>query len=500
MRTAGAISILALFAGSASGQEALSRDQQIAELKKQVSALSAQIDSLQATTPATLETRLEGAVRNSPAEALREPRRLNISAPGMDGMNLSGLIHIRGDYWANYDLDNSGQNDINSFGTEFQLGFDARVSEKTSVGIKLHYSDVWGDNTSTGLGDTTALTASSSSDEGQHIDAQMAVLKVNDIYDTGVDMSAGRQTIEFGKERVIGDDDWRLRRTSFDGFRFDNDLGGGAGKWTLVALRLNDADNSFSDDVVPGGGGQVVNNADLFGMYYTTCPENMGTVDLYLFHLEDMNYSDNGAVGRTRFTTYGARWASPDWEGLSFEAEGVTQFGEFQGDRTHNFGFGTYAVHACAGFNPDNLEFFDGFHVAYDYATGGDEVHENYMQIAPSLHGWFGITDFFSWTNIQHVTLGTSFKMGDGTLNVGYHWNRRASSSAGFTGYNSASSNTGGSKALGQEADVTYVMECSKSTSVGLGLGYFMAGEGFHDLTGVSNDMVYGYFATTTRF
>ncbi len=499
MRTAGAISILALSAGSALGQEALSRDQQIAELKKQVAALSAQIDSLQSPAAASLEARLDGAVRNGPAEALREPRRLNISAPGTDGINIGGLVRVRGDYWGNYHS-TVGKDDVNSIGAEAQLAFDARVSEKTSVGITMHASDAWGDNTSTGLGDTTRITGDSSSNEGVHIDAQRIVLKVADIYNTGVDMTAGRQAIEFGKERVIGDDDWRLNRTSFDGFRFDNDLGDGAGKWTLVALRLNDSDNGSSDELVPGGGVSTVDNADLYGAYYTTAMNGVGNVDLYVFHLEDMNYSDSGAVGRTRFTTYGARWASEDMGGLCFDAEGVTQFGELMGDRTHNYGFGTYAVHAGACFKPGNIEFFDGFHAGYDYATGGDDSSENYLQIAPSLHGWFGLTDFFGWSNIQHWTVGTSFKMGDGTVCVGYHWNRRASTDAGFAGYNYSSATSGGDKALGQEADLAYTVECSKSTSVGMGMGYFFAGDGFHDMTGASGDMVYGYFAATTRF
>lgn len=498
MRTAGAMAILALGAGStAFGQEALSRDQQIADLKQQLAAVSAKLDSLQTGVPTALETRLDGAVRNSPTEALREPRRLNISAPGLEGLNISGLVHVRGDYWGNYDT-GSGKNDVNSLGTEAQLAFDARVSEKTSVGLTMHYSDVWGNNTGHGLG-TDRLTDSLSSDEGQNVDMQEAFLKVGDIYGTSVDMTAGRQRVEFGAERIMGDDDWRLRRTSLDGFRFDNNLGDAGGCWTLVALRLNDSDNAaLVDDLVPAVGGNVVDNADLFGFYYTVKPGEMGTVDAYIFQLEDMNYP--GGFDRTRFTTYGARWESPDWDGLHFEGEGATQFGELLGDRTHNYGFGTYAVHADVGFHPSGIEFFDGFHAGYDYATGGTDPSDNFTQITPSLHGWFGITDFFGWSNIQHVNLSTSFKLGDGTMAVGYHWNRRASDNAGFAGYNAASAGTGGSKDLGEEADVTYSMECSKSTTVSMGLGYFFAGEGFHDLTGVSNDMPYAYFAATTRF
>ncbi len=503
MRKAGAMSVLALGAGSlAFGQDASSQAQKIAELQKQVDAMQAQLRSLQTETPSgSLEARLDGAVRNSPVEALREPRRLNISAPGLDGLDINGLVHIRGDYWANFDS-GGGNNDVSSFGTEAQLGFDARVSEKTSVRIGLHYSDIWGNDTNHGLGGTSRLTDDSTSSADGDITAFEANLRVGDLYGTGVDMIAGRQRIELGAERIIGDDEWRLTRTSFDGFRFDNNLGDAAGRWTLLALRLHDSDNSGNRELLPiapsAPNNNPINNADLYGFYYTVMPRDIGTIDAYFFHLEDFNYP--AGMERTRFSTYGARWASPDWEGLSFEAEGATQFGELFGNKTDNYGFGTYALHGSAAFRPRDVEYFDGIHAAYDYATGGNSPEENFQQLFPSLHGWFGLTDMFGWSNIQHTTLGASFDLGEGQLNLGYHWSRRATTSAGFGGYNLSSASSGGNKPLGQEIDLTYVMECSKSTTVGMGIGYFFAGNGYHDLTGNSDNMMFGYFAATTRF
>ncbi len=506
MRTTGAMSILALGAGSlAFGQGVPTREQTIADLQKQVDAMQAQLRSLQSDAPATsLDTRLDGAVRNSPVEALREPRRLNISAPGLDGLDISGLVHTRADYWGNFDT-GGGNNDVLSFGTEAQLAFDARVSEKTSVRLNLHYSDIWGRDTQGGLDSSTGanrLTDDTTTEAGGSISAQEVFLHVGDLYGTGVDMTAGRQRIEFGAERILGDDDWRLSRTSFDGFRFDNDLGEATGRWTLVALRLSDNDNSGVTDLLPSSpaapGNNPVNNADLYGFYYTVSPRDLGTVDAYFFQLEDFNYP--AGMERTRFSTYGARWMSPDWEGLNFEAEGATQFGELFGNRTHNYGFGTYALHASAAFRPHDVEFIDGFHASYDYASGGDSPEENFVQLYPSLHGWFGVTDLFGWSNIQHINVGTSFDVGEGNLALGYHWNRRASSSAGFAGYNASDAGGFGNKDLGEELDLTYTMECTKSTTVGVGMGYFFAGNGFHDLTGNAGNMMYSYLAFSTRF
>lgn len=497
MRIAGAMSILALGAGSlAFGQDAPSREQQIVDLQKQVESINAQLRALQATAPAAgQESRLDGAIRNSPVEPLIEPRRLNLSAPGLEGLDIGGLVHLRGDYWGNFDA-GGGNNDVLSFGTEAILGFNARVSEKTSVEFSLHYADVWGNDTEHGLGGSPRLTGSADSGADGNITAEHVALHVKDIYGTGVDMTAGRQKVELGAERIIGDDDFRLTRTSFDGFRFDNEMGDGMGRWTMIAVRLADSDNAASHELMPAAG-NVVDNADLFGFYYSNPMRDVGTVDAYVFHLEDMNYP--GGLGRTRFTTYGARWQSEDLEGLRFEGEGATQFGELGGDRTHNWGFGTYAYHLGAEYAIADVEYLRGVMASYDHATGGGNLSDNFVQLYPSLHGWFGITDFFSWSNIQHWNLGAKFGVGDGDLVASWHWMRRDSSNAGFVGYNAAAGGTGG-KDLGQECDLTYSMQCSKSTSVQFGLGYFFAGGGFHDLTGSANDIVYSYFGSTTRF
>src|SRR5262245_66109834 len=110
MRFAGALSILALGAGSAAfGQDApnkdADKDAQIDALQRQVDSVQKQLDALRAgrsdgtTTPAA-DARLDPAVRQSPAESNADPRRLNISAPGIEGIDLTGGLAMRGDYWA----------------------------------------------------------------------------------------------------------------------------------------------------------------------------------------------------------------------------------------------------------------------------------------------------------------------------------------------------------------------------------------------------------------
>src|SRR6185436_6355613 len=103
MRFAGAVAVLALYAGSTAwAQSAPDNEQRISELQKQLDSIAAQLRELQSQPAAdakSLESRLDGAVRQSPSEALREPRRLNISAPGIEGLDISGYLHVRGEGW-----------------------------------------------------------------------------------------------------------------------------------------------------------------------------------------------------------------------------------------------------------------------------------------------------------------------------------------------------------------------------------------------------------------
>jgi hypothetical protein len=522
MRFAGALSILAFGAGSAAfGQDATNKDAdkdaQIDALQKQVDSVQAQIDALRggkgdATTSPAADPRLDGAVKQSPVDPAADPRRLNISAPGIEGIDLFGGLAMRGAYWANYNQ-GGGPNDVLSFGTEAWLGARAKINESVFATLTLHYANIWGNNTFGGLdtGTPSRLDGSATATANSTNDASVAVtdasIFVKDAFQSGVDVTAGRQRVEFGEERILGDDEWRLNRTVFDGLRFDQTLGPDMGQWSFVAMRLTDSDNippvNGSAELAPTDGNKV-DNTDLFGLYYTLHRDELGTIDGYVFQLEDMNYgaTSAAAAGRTRLTTYGARWMSPSWGGFTGDAEGATQFGEIFGSKTHNYGFGTYAVHLGAGYSPEKqIEYLKSIHVGYDYATGGSAFSDNFVQLYPSLHGWFGITDLFSWSNIEHFTIGVDADALDGVVSLNYHWDRMANANGGFVGYNaSGAGNAVTDKDLGQEVDLLYSRECTKQVKVSTGLGYFFDGKGYRQMTGEGNDMVFMYLGFRLTF
>src|SRR5262249_32677847 len=128
---------------------------QIDALQRQVDSFQKQLDAMRAgkqdgTTVPAADSKVDGAVRQGPVEPSADPRRLNISAPGIEGIDLFGGMQMRGDYWANYNV-GGGPNDVLSAGTEAWLGARAKLSETVFVNFTLHYAGVWGNDTFNGL-------------------------------------------------------------------------------------------------------------------------------------------------------------------------------------------------------------------------------------------------------------------------------------------------------------------------------------------------------------
>ncbi len=515
MRFAGAISVLTFCVGStALAQSAVDREQRITELQKQLDSIAAQLRELQdgpAAGSTSLESRLDGAIRQSPSETLREPRRLNISAPGLEGLDITGNVRVRGEVWNDYDRGANG--DSTGIGSEAALGFNAKVSEKSHVYLEPHAAFVWGDNTvhnlvggPIGTGGGTAPNNSFFGNANSDVVViTQAYLSVADIYGSGWNMTAGRERVELGAERMIGDDEWSLNRTTFDGFRLDRNLGE-PGNVTVLAMRLKDP--IHGTDYLGNANSPEDTHGELYGVYYSSQKNDQaGQFDVYLLHLEDENFQSGTPGDRTRWTTYGARWRTPSFGGLVVDAEAATQFGEYFGqDTNHDVGGDVWAFHADATYKAENVEFIDGFCVGYDYATGGDDVNNrhSFVQLYPSLHGWFGITDFFGWSNIIHFMAGASFKVEHGKLMLSYHRNRMASGEGGFVGYNNfggSSRVNGGGKDLGHEFDLVYSVDCTKSTAVDLGIAYFLPEDGYTASVGGGKDnMTFGYLQFRTRF
>ena len=67
-----------------------------------------------------------------------------------------------------------------------------------------------------------------------------------------------------------------------------------------------------------------------------------------------------------------------------------------------------------------------------------------------------------------------------------------------------ARANAGGpstdGKDLGEEFDIVWVIPCTQTTQVDLGMGFFMPGDGFESATGGDDNVVFGYLQFRTGF
>jgi hypothetical protein len=474
-----------------------SKDDVLQQMQQRMEQLEKELAELKGaeTKPSRdLESQLDESIHQSPVDPLLEPTRLNFSAPGLDRVNWSGTFRWRAAYWNNF-RSQAGSDDITSFDQRLDLGMGLRLTEKTTLNLELHDARVWG----------TEIPGSTTQDNDEFTSVN---LEVSDFYGTGYDLVMGRQKIYMGAGRQIAEDAWLNDTTRFDGFLASGPFGDNS-SMTFAAVRLADADYFSVTEISPGAaaspGGGAATSADAFMAYYTNQTDELGTIDAYVFYVD----SDVGStLGENNLVTYGARWAhsvEPFW----WDVEAATQFGKILGTNVGNYGFDHWAFASRAGWDADLIECLTGIYVGYDYATGGSNT---YVQLAPDLHGWFGIMDFASWGNIRQYVVGAEFTAGEGNLDISWRWlglddgTFNAGGGADpwesgslFGGYNAAGS-TGGSDELGQELDIVYTVACSENSDVDAGVGYFFPKNGWSNAMSSKKDVLFGYLAYGISF
>lgn len=503
MRFLGGTAMVLVLGAPAFAQQESSKDQMILELQRKLEALESRLGKLEAPDQAVpkaqagLEARLEETIRQNAAEPVREPMRLNFSAPNNAKVEFSGGFRMIGNFWGGYN-NGANEDDSLSFGSSVDLGFDIKVSEKTRAYIELHDGRIWGGGAPGGNVD--------SENGAENLYLNQAFVAVADIYDTGIDLTFGRQKLEYGRERILGDDEWLLNRRAFDGFVFHNDMGGGSSV-DVGLVRLGDGDTATDNEITPGGAaaGFDTTAAEAYYVYYTNKSDDLGALDLYYALIDADAFSNvNGGAGLdTRYSTYGVRWEHS--AGIFFwDTEFATQFGRVVGMRTKDYGFDAYALSGRGGAKFDDIEFLDTVYLQYDRATGDDFVDsENnaFVQGFNSQHGWFGIMDFASWSNIVQYVIGATFEVAHGKIDVSHRWLEAENDSGFVFGYNNSGiggANTG--HQIGQEFDVVYSVECAQNQNVDLGAAVFLPDTVYEDSLGDHDKVWFAYLQYRLRF
>jgi Alginate export len=232
------------------------------------------------------------------------------------------------------------------------------------------------------------------------MDLRLGYLQLGDTDQSTVSMRAGRQDLNFGEQRLLGNFNWINVGRSFDamrvtlqheGYRVD----------AFASSVVNPMSEAFDRP-------QTGNN--LHGLYGSIIKLVPGaTIEPYvLWRIEPRQVSENGVTGTLDFETIGLRWAG-EAGAIDYGAEMAGQVGALGPDRVR-----AWAGHWTAGYTLPQITWMPRFSAEYNYATGDKDPHdgmrETFDVLYPSPHDQYGLCDQVGWRNIHDVRAGWDAK------------------------------------------------------------------------------------------
>jgi hypothetical protein len=219
-----------------------------------------------------------------------------------------------------------------------------------------------------------------------------------------IDVSAGREILTFGDERVIGPSEWVNMGRTFDTVRLD--LHSSAFKASVFAASVIVARDGVLDHHIEGN--------NLYGVYSSflkLIPH--ATVEPYLLWRvapDDVRLPENAGLGHLSEVTGGVRLAG--YVGASdYDLEMNKQTGSL-GSKTVD----AWAGHWNTGYTFKRLHWKPRPFIEYNYASGNKnpngQTWGTHDQLYPSAHDKMDFADQFGWRNIKDLRTGIEEKFG----------------------------------------------------------------------------------------
>ncbi len=394
--------------------------------------------------------------------------------PDSEGLEISGVIRLRGEYKDNLTDFAKDISDEQEFVlSRIRLRFDVHVLEDLDVVIEFQDSRQFGDE---GGPVSTAR-------EQQATDLSLGYLEVRNLLVEGLTLRAGRQKLSFGDQRLVGGFEYNNFANRFDALSLIYKLGTvGEGKkkkpmfWTHAFFSILEETNTQSDDTI------------FAGIYNQLNPIEEYTAELYYLLLNDMDQDgvrgENGLEGNRHIHTFGTRH-NVEVGGFGATAEGMLQYGEYADDDVLAF-----AVALNARYKLDALPWKPQLGAYYTWASGDDDPNDGdrktFENLFPTNHLYYGAVDLFSLQNVENIQGRIKFWPAEGlSFWIDYHFFRLADTedfwyNAGRRAIRSSSSprNTGrsSSNTVGQEIDLSVAYKLNGNVSFLLQYGHFFAG------------------------
>ncbi len=354
-------------------------------------------------------------------------------------------------------------------------------------------------------------------------DLRQSYIEIADYKLCPLGITIGREAIEYGDRRLIGDSRW-----------------GNVGGRTFDWVRARFQEPQFWLDVFVARPVQIKRGAfddsdprdNLSGAYFATTHLPKQITELYFFHRDKTGNQPNLSPGNTtdprgagngpaaKFSVLGTRIKSNPGElyGWDYETEMAYEFGNLWvsdlSSPRHNLQ--AFAAHVASGYTFENSTWKPRFGLEYDYASGDnnakDDNSESFQNLFPSNHDKYGFMDDFAWRNMHDArcqfNLGLSKNVG---VELDYHAFWLASThdywflSNGLTALRTKTPDGRDVRAIGarsfagHEIDVTVSYGWNTSIKLQCGYSHFFAGSYLAD-TGAHDDADFGYFMATLTF
>lgn len=228
-------------------------------------------------------------------------------------------------------------------------------------------------------------------------DIRQAHVKISSGESSPVSVTAGRQLLIYGDQRLVGALDWTNTSRAFDAVKLE--LQGGPAKVDVFSASVVANDPSRRLNQSPEG-----NN--LHGVYGSVKSRVLTVEPFVLLRTNPLVLGEGGAGDMDRYS-YGARLWAKKLSGWDYSATFVKQTGQFG---SSDVSAGALSINIGKtwdmGRGPRT-------YVEYNYASGDHDPNDGHIgwfdDIYPTAHLYYGYNDLVGWRNIKNLRLGVSF-------------------------------------------------------------------------------------------
>ncbi len=341
-------------------------------------------------------------------------------------------------------------------------------------------------------------------------DLRQGYAEIGNLKEFPLTLKVGRQVINYGDRRIIGESYW-------------SNFGGRFWLESFFARPVQNKRAVFDDDDAADNLGGVYFSTSLIPkqrteLYYFYCDKSDNQPDLAPANTIDPRGTGNGPAAR--YSTIGTRIKSNAGElgGWDYDAEAAYEFGDvWVSDRnSQKQSLHAFAAHAAGGYTFEDALWKPRAGLEYDYASGdrnpNDSSSQSFQTSFSSNHEKYGFIDLFAWRNVHDARVQLKI---DPTKNLDLELDYHAFWLADtrdfwFTSNGQSSLRTktpdgrdvrtiGARNFAGHEIDFVAKWSPREWLKLEAGYSHFFAGSYLQD-TGPSDDADFGYVMTTFAF